>query len=416
MNYLLINHVPFGRGSAAGLYRVGDLFFQDLCAQARAIRKAGGKLIVAVPCVANLDSMVGGSFSTVEIEPSAHGFEYVALPFFLSVREYLRVGLALRAELRQAIARCDIVQMDYGGYPVMLGEVAWPIATALAKKRIWVFDGADPFPRMELEAANEPNLIKRAVKTFSARLKSNFCEIAIREADLVFSHNLAVVERFAAIWTNHCHAFNRSFVTEEILITDSQLDERKQRLRDSGRPLHLMAAGRQIRIKGTDQAIRAVAKLRDQGVAVQLTVMGDGEDMDEFRRLAVALDATDIVHFAGSVPYGSQLFDAWAEADIMLVTNLTAEISRNVLLGLARGLPLVTYENPGTDTLLRAGRAASIVPKGDVDQLVQAIAAMNCDRAHLADLAERGLQLARANTLDATHQRRADLAAGLLRA
>jgi glycosyltransferase involved in cell wall biosynthesis len=99
----------------------------------------------------------------------------------------------------------------------------------------------------------------------------------------------------------------------------------------------------------------------------------------------------------------------------MLVTNLTAEISRNVLLTLARGLPLVTYENPGTDALLRENDAAVIVPKGNLDALAAAIAELNRDRAKLVRIAENGLKLAAEKTLDATHRRRAELAATLFR-
>src|SRR5439155_11557143 len=157
------------------------------------------------------------------------------------------------------------------------------------------------------------------------------------------------------------------------------------------------------RIKGTDQVIRAVAKLREMNVPVQLNVMGDGEDLPTFKQLASDLKLTDIVHFTGTVPYGQPLFDEWAKADIMLVTNLTAEISRNVLLSLARGLPLVTYENPGTDTLLRDNNVAIIVPRGNVEALANAIAKLSRDRSKLVELAENGLKLARVKTLDATH-------------
>ena len=49
MRYLLINHVPFGRGSSDGTYVVGDMWLEDLRAQARAINDAGMTLVVATP-------------------------------------------------------------------------------------------------------------------------------------------------------------------------------------------------------------------------------------------------------------------------------------------------------------------------------------------------------------------------------
>ena len=145
MRYLLINHVPFGSGTKPNQYRVGDLFLQDLRAQATAITSGGGKLIVATPCVADLNAMSGGSFNTIEINPADHGFEYAPLPRYLSMKQFFKVRSELQSALTKAIASADIVQMDYGGHPVMLGQVAWPIAGKLGKKRIWIFDG-DPVP------------------------------------------------------------------------------------------------------------------------------------------------------------------------------------------------------------------------------------------------------------------------------
>lgn len=412
MVYLLINHVPFGAGNRPSQFCVGDLFLQDLRAQARAIQDTGGKLVVATPLVKQLDAMSGGSFNTVQIDPAEHDFTYVPLPRYQSLKQYRNVRAELYTKLAAAIKNADVVQMDYGGHPHMLGQIAWPIAEELGKKKIWLFDGADPFPRLELEASKEKRLLKRIAKKLATRRKIAFCRDAIRNADLVFAHNAAVVERFKDVWGERCHAFDRSFVTDEILISD--LKPQIERLRDTSRPLRLVCAGRQVRIKGTDQVIRAISKLREMKVPVELNVMGGGEDLQEFIKLSDDLVLEDIIHFTGTVPYGQPLFDEWAKADIMLVTNLTAEISRNVLLSLARGLPLVTYENPGTDALLRDNNASVIVPKGNVEALANAIATLSRDRSKLVELAENGLKLARVKTLDATHRKRAELAAQLM--
>jgi glycosyltransferase involved in cell wall biosynthesis len=125
----------------------------------------------------------------------------------------------------------------------------------------------------------------------------------------------------------------------------------------------------------------------------------------------LALDG--VVRFGGTVPYGKPLFDAWAKSHVMVITNLTAEISRNVLLAMARGLPLVMYSNAGTDELIRASGAGVLVPTGNVDALSRAFERVAQDRAALAEMAAKGLATARTKTLDATHRERARLAASL---
>lgn len=415
MKYLLINHVPFGRGSSADTFRVGDMWLEDLRAQAKAIRDAGMELIVATPLVDDLNLAPSGSFNSVEIRPRDYGFDYAPLPYYITFKQFLKVKSEMIARLFQVFRDVDLVQMGYGGHPVALGEVAWPVATKLNKKRLWTFDGADPFPRLELHASEEKNPIKRWAKKFAVRHFEKFCRSAVRDADMVFAHNAAVVERFKDVWNGRCHQFDRSFVTDEILISPEQLAEKQRRLKDASHPLRLVCAGRQIMIKATDHVLRAIKQARDRGVQLELTVMGDGEDLSKFKSLSTELGLDSRVRFAGTVAYGKPLFDAWDNEHVMVITNLTAEISRNVLLAMARGLPLIMYANPGTDELIKSSGAGMLVPKGDIAALADAFERAARDRDALAEMCAKGLSVASKNTLDATHRRRAELAAALLR-
>jgi glycosyltransferase involved in cell wall biosynthesis len=203
-------------------------------------------------------------------------------------------------------------------------------------------------------------------------------------------------------------------VTDATLLTEKELRERQDRIRDADKPLKLVAAGRQIAIKGTDHVLRAIRQARDRGTKLEFDVMGDGGDLPAFKALASELKLDDIVRFTGTVPYGLPLFDAWSKSHVMVITNLTAEISRNVLLSMSRGLPLIMYGNPGTDELIRTSGAGVLVPKGDIDALSRAFDDAATNRNALAEMASRGLATARQNTLDVTHRRRATLAAGLI--
>jgi glycosyltransferase involved in cell wall biosynthesis len=416
VRYLLVNHVPFGRGRGDGSFVVGDMWLEDLRAQARAINAAGMQLLVATPLVEKLDLTTSGSFNAVEIRPQEQGFTYEPLPFYISMKQFLQQRSTLAARLADVIAQAEVVQLGYGGHPVPLGEIALPIARKLARKTIWVFDGADPFPRMELHAKQQKNPVKRWMQLWLARHFAKTCRDAVQNSDLVFAHNAAVVERFKDVWDDRrCHAFDRSFVTDSILIDDGEVVQRQQRLRDSSTPLRLVAAGRQIAIKATDHVLRAMRQAIDRGAKLELNVLGDGDDLPGFKALATELQLNDVVRFSGTVPYGDPLFAAWAEAHVMVITNLTAEISRNVLLAMARGLPLVMYANPGTDDLIKRSGAGILVPTGDVDALAVALERAAAEREALASMCRAGVSAARENTLDATHRRRANLAAALLK-
>ncbi|MEO6437304.1 MAG: hypothetical protein ABIP55_16295, partial [Tepidisphaeraceae bacterium] len=136
MRYLLINHVPFGVGSSPGTFRVGDMWLEDLRAQAKAIRDAGLELVVATPLMEKLEH--SGSFNSIEIRSEEYGFAYEPIPFYISLRQFMKVKGELIGRLAQVIKTADIIHCGYGGHPVALGEMAWPLAAKFGKKRIWI--------------------------------------------------------------------------------------------------------------------------------------------------------------------------------------------------------------------------------------------------------------------------------------
>jgi glycosyltransferase involved in cell wall biosynthesis len=414
MKYLLINHVPLGAGDAPGTVRIGDLFLQDIAAQAKSIREIGGELTLATPLVDRLSSRASGSFNTLEITPQEYGFSYEPLPGYHSLRSFLSVRRALLARVRELVQHADVIQLDYGGHPFSLGQVLWPVVekASAGKRVVWVFDGGDPFPQWEFAARQARNPLKRQLKLGALRRFETFLRRrAIPRADIVFAHNNSVVRRFQDVWNEHCHRFDRTFVTDEILLTPEQLLVKQKLLRSDNSVLRMVIAGRQIAIKGTDHALRAMAIARERHhIPLELDIYGDGEQHADYETLARELHLADSVRFRGSVPYGPQLFETWRDKHVLILTNLTSEFSRNIILGMARGLPLVTYDNPA-DALVAPNDAGLIAPMGNVEQLAQRMAEAHRDREKLATLAQIGWDLARQRTLDACHRQRAQLVA-----
>src|SRR3954464_13638976 len=121
------------------------MWLEDLRAQTKAIRDAGMELIVTTPLLEKLDLTNSGSFNAGEVRPEDEGFRYEPLPFFISMKQYLKQRAATLQRLEEVISQADIIHLGYGGHPIGYGELAWPIARRMGKKTIWIFDGADPF-------------------------------------------------------------------------------------------------------------------------------------------------------------------------------------------------------------------------------------------------------------------------------
>lgn len=411
--YLIVNHVPFGKTNKPNTFKVGSMWLEDLHATQQAMQEFGIQLMLATPLVENLEEEQSGSFDLVEINPQEEGFEYYPLPGYFTPKEFLKIYFRLRKILTQVITHADIIQADYGGYPIALGQVVWPLLKN--KPKIWVFDGGDPFSLQARNIQNQRSFLKKSLQFFLMRQFEVFCQRAIAQADLVFSHNEAVVRRFQKVWDErHCYLFPRTFVHIDTIITEQDWQKRQKNILENN-ILRLVIASRQILIKGTDQVIKAIKTVRDQGIAVELDVLGEGEDLPYFKKLTQQLELAQFIRFHGQVPYGASLFDYWAKADVMVITNLTSEISRNVFLAMARGLPLVIYRNPGTDNLIESNQAGILVAANDIDGLANAFHQLAHHREQLIELGNNGLQLVKQHTLENCHRKRAELALSLLK-
>lgn len=410
-HYLLVNHVPFAAGSAPGQFHVGQLWIEDLRAQNRAIRATGGRLTVAVPLVHDVAALGSEGFGTETIDLAAEGFDFVPLPRYQSMRQFLRARRAVAGAIVAAARSADIVQLGPSGHPLPLCWDAWAEVGQLGRRRIWIMDGGDASKQWELQARAEPRWLKRQVRVAFARYKRRFEFRCVAAADLVFAHNTSTPQTFAPVWGPHCHVFVRSFVTDEMLIPPDELEKRADRWREPGRPLRLVVASRLAAIKAVDEVLRALALARGRGAAVVLDVYGDGAARPALERLAGELALGEAAAFHGALAYGPAFLRQVQEGDVMVVTNIVPELSRNLLLGMALGLPLVAYRNPAADALLEGSGAARLVPARDVEALAAALVALDRRREELAAMARAGRECAAAHTLEACHRARAELAA-----
>jgi glycosyltransferase involved in cell wall biosynthesis len=138
--------------------------------------------------------------------------------------------------------------------------------------------------------------------------------------------------------------------------------------------------------KRHDLAIRAIARLRDEGIDVQLCVIGDGPCAPELRALATSLDVSDRVLFAGE----RQNAGTFAPAlDVGLLCSDWEGLPLAALEILGAGVPLVATEVGALPALLRDG-AGMIVPPGDVPEIARAIAALVGEPTVAAAMGERG--------------------------
>ena len=91
---------------------------------------------------------------------------------------------------------------------------------------------------------------------------------------------------------------------------------------DPARPLRVLTVGRLVEKKGHRYAFEALAELVRRGRAVELIVVGEGEDYPKIRRLRRRLGLRRQVEFVGSTNHAG-VRRYMAEADVLLHCSIT---------------------------------------------------------------------------------------------
>ncbi len=129
------------------------------------------------------------------------------------------------------------------------------------------------------------------------------------------------------------------------------------------------------RFKGVDMLIKAMPRLPEN---IHLLLVGDGELQSKYRRLAGDLKVSDRVHFAGRLNQ-EDLLCAYRSMDVFAFpsTNGAEAFGLAMLEAMACGVPIVASRLPGVRVI--AQDAGLLIPKADLDCLVQALRLMASD-------------------------------------
>lgn len=143
-------------------------------------------------------------------------------------------------------------------------------------------------------------------------------------------------------------------------------------------PLRVLAVGRLVEKKGFDHLLRAVAQLRDRGMACTLRIVGDGDQEAVLRGLVAELALEDRVELLGSRGQ-AELVDQLRWADVLAAPCVVGAD------GNADGLPTV---------ILEAMASGVPVVATDVTGIPEAIRPAGCD-ADLRAVGQTGVLLSR---------------------
>lgn len=135
----------------------------------------------------------------------------------------------------------------------------------------------------------------------------------------------------------------------------------------------------------------------------RLVVCGEGPMEAELRARLEALGVADRCDLLGYVPWGEGLARCYRGSDLLLHVSWTEGLPQVLFEAFAARLPVVATDVGGIGAAV--GDATVLVPPGDADAAAAALRALAEDGVRREELVRRGLEHARAHTIEAETER-----------
>ena len=151
--------------------------------------------------------------------------------------------------------------------------------------------------------------------------------------------------------------------------------------------LRLLTVGRLDAPKDHATLIAAIARLRDEGVPVELRIVGEGSLGPSLRADVAQRRLDDVIRFEGATidlpPYLERV-------DVVVLPSLAEGLPMALIEGMAAGCLAIASDVGAVGELLQRGAAGVLVPPRDVDALARALADAQRDPTRARALAAAG--------------------------
>jgi glycosyltransferase involved in cell wall biosynthesis len=138
--------------------------------------------------------------------------------------------------------------------------------------------------------------------------------------------------------------------------------------------LRLLYLGRLIQRKRVDLLLRAISQLKIHHSAIALTIIGDGPESENLKKLARDLALTNLITFAPPLPHEC-VHEAMQKHDVLVLPTECDDWGVVINEALQSGLAVITTENAGACELIENSHAG-MVCKSSSSSLSAAIQSM----------------------------------------
>jgi glycosyltransferase involved in cell wall biosynthesis len=235
-------------------------------------------------------------------------------------------------------------------------------------------------------------LIARAGAAFLDRIQKH----------LIARNDARFVAHGKKLWTRYGTEFGRAVVSSSIYANEIQS---VSRTRPADAPFRILFVGYLRHWKGVDVLCDAIEEVSERLPDVELVFVGakdsSGPDVEApLRRQIENLSRKNSIRFLGHREFGPELFQCYADADVLAVPSRSEGTPRVLIEARAFGCPVVGSRVGGIPTSIEHEVDGLLVPCGDASALADAILRIAHDVPLRNRLIATGLERARKTTVD----------------
>jgi glycosyltransferase involved in cell wall biosynthesis len=142
--------------------------------------------------------------------------------------------------------------------------------------------------------------------------------------------------------------------------------------------IRLVSVGRLVWQKAHHLLLGACSRLRRRGLALRLTIIGEGEERPALEALRASLGLDDVVELPGAAPE-AEVARALGRSDLFVLASVSEGFGVVLLEAMACGLPVVAPALNGLPEVVADGVEGRLFTPGSEEDLAAAIAALAAD-------------------------------------
>lgn len=331
--------------------------------------------------------------------------ECIPLPWSYSPFDYFKDYLKVRRMLEPLIQKHRYLQFCIGGctigdWAAVAARIAYANNRDYAVHTDWVAHAHAHFQ------GKKEHIIHKKLRAYIDYWTMKFSERrVIKRAKLGLFHGAECYEYYKELPKS-------SYLIHDIHVSKADLPAMKtiNSKADNvfNRPIRIVYAGRMHPMKGPDQWVKVLSKLKHAGVDFEAKWLGDGEMFDQTKEQISLLELDGAVALYGFISDRVMVLNELRHADILMFCHLTPESPRILIEALNQATPIVGYGSDYPRDLIKKG-GGELVEKGDYQKLFERIKYLSENRNSLASLILQAGAVGSSLTDENVFSHRADL-------